>query len=143
MKYYNIVATALFCPLLGEAFTISQQTPPATAVSRVASSSSTQLSAKDYETMDGEGKINLKIDLDSPKVATMDDIEKVKKKIIVTQTFPTGGGTTRFVFPFEPSLIPRTTPSSHSFFSLGKESVLPLLVVGNLSPLRWYSPSSQ
>jgi len=96
MKYYNIVATALFCPLLGEAFTISQQTPPATAVSRVASSSSTQLSAKDYETMDGEGKINLKIDLDSPKVATMDDIEKGKKvycRCWLSGTFPLCDGT--------------------------------------------------
>ena len=34
--------------------------------------------AGDYEPMDGETKINLKIDLDSPKVATMDDIEKGK-----------------------------------------------------------------
>ena len=29
--------------------------------------------------MEGEGKMNLKIDLDSPKVATMDEIEKGKK----------------------------------------------------------------
>jgi len=99
MKYYNIVATALFCPLLGEAFTISQQTPPATAVSRVASSSSTQLSAKDYETMDGEGKINLKIDLDSPKVATMDDIEKVKKKNHCDANVPDWGRHYQVCFP--------------------------------------------
>jgi hypothetical protein len=38
-----------------------------------------KLFAGDYEKMDGESKINLKIDLDSPKVATMDDIEKGKK----------------------------------------------------------------
>lgn len=32
--------------------------------------------AGDYVPMEGETKINLKIDLDSPKVATMDEIEK-------------------------------------------------------------------
>jgi hypothetical protein len=65
MKY--IVAAALFFQTVG-AFTVA---PP----QRV---STTQLSAE-YEPMEGEGKINLKIDLDSPKVATMDDIEKGKK----------------------------------------------------------------
>jgi hypothetical protein len=39
-------------------------------VPRQASGPSTRLNAE-YEPMDGEGKINLKIDLDSPKVATM------------------------------------------------------------------------
>lgn len=36
---------------------------------------STQLFAE-YEPMEGEGKINLKIDLDSPKVATMVRLQK-------------------------------------------------------------------
>ena len=64
MKYF--VAAALICHSVG-AFTV---TP--------AQRAATKLSAE-YEPMEGEGKINLKIDLDSPKVATMDDIEKGKK----------------------------------------------------------------
>lgn len=51
----------------------------------------TQLFAGDYEPMEGEGKINLKVDLDSPKVATMDDIEKGKKvycRCWLSGTFP-------------------------------------------------------
>lgn len=53
--------------------------------------SETHLFAGDYEPMEGEGKINLKIDLDSPKVATMDDIEKGKKvycRCWLSGTFP-------------------------------------------------------
>lgn len=54
--------------------------------------STTSLFAEDYEPMEGEAKINLKIDLDSPKVATMDDIEAGKKKVYcrcwLSGTFP-------------------------------------------------------
>ena len=64
MKY--LLTAALLCQSAG-AFTIAPR-----------SSGGSQLRAE-YEPMDGEGKINLKIDLDSPKVATMDDIEKGKK----------------------------------------------------------------
>mmetsp|Transcript_276 Transcript_276/g.472 ORF Transcript_276/g.472 Transcript_276/m.472 type:complete len:105 (-) Transcript_276:1925-2239(-) len=55
----------------------------------------TRLQAE-YEPMEGEGKINLKIDLDSPKVATMDDIEKGKKvycRCWLSGTFPLCDGT--------------------------------------------------
>lgn len=51
----------------------------------------TRLAAGDYEPMEGEGKLNLKIDLDSPKVATMDEIEKGKKvycRCWLSGTFP-------------------------------------------------------
>lgn len=51
----------------------------------------TRLAAGDYEPMEGEGKINLKVDLDSPKVATMDEIEKGKKvycRCWLSGTFP-------------------------------------------------------
>jgi CDGSH-type Zn-finger protein len=51
----------------------------------------TRLYAGDYEPMEGEGKINLKIDLDSPKVATMDEIETGKKiycRCWLSGTFP-------------------------------------------------------
>ena len=51
----------------------------------------TQLFAGDYEPLEGESKINLKVDLDSPKVATMDDIEKGKKvycRCWLSGTFP-------------------------------------------------------
>lgn len=51
----------------------------------------TRLYAGDYELTEGEGKINLKIDLDSPKVATMDEIEKGKKiycRCWMSGTFP-------------------------------------------------------
>ena len=65
MKY--IVAAALICQSVG-AFTVA---PPQKVVS-------TKLYAE-YEPMEGEGKINLKIDLDSPKVATMEEVEKGKK----------------------------------------------------------------
>lgn len=66
MKY--ALTAALICQTVG-AFTLA---PP----QRV----TPQLSAKaEYEPMEGEGKMNLKIDLDSPKVATMDEIEKGKK----------------------------------------------------------------
>ena len=64
MKY---IVGALMCYQVG-AFTVmpKQATP-------------TALFAGDYVPMEGEGKINLKVDLDSPKVATMDEIEKGKK----------------------------------------------------------------
>lgn len=64
MKY--LLAAALLVQSAG-AFTVAPQ-----------SARTTQLRAE-YEPMDGEGKINLKIDLDSEKVATMDAIEKGKK----------------------------------------------------------------
>ena len=65
MKY--LLAATLLCQSVG-AFTVAPQTPRA----------STHLRAE-YEPMEGEGKINLKIDLDSPKVANFEDIEKGKK----------------------------------------------------------------
>lgn len=50
------------------------------------------LFAGDYEPMEGEAKINLKIDLDSPKVATMDELEAGSKKVYcrcwMSGTFP-------------------------------------------------------
>ncbi|KAG7353571.1 CDGSH iron sulfur domain containing protein [Nitzschia inconspicua] len=62
---------------------------------RQASRASSALFAE-YEPIEGEGKINLKIDLDSPKVATMDDIEKGKKvycRCWLSGTFPLCDGT--------------------------------------------------
>ena len=50
----------------------------------------------EYEPMDGESKINLKIDLDSPKVATMDELESGKKvycRCWLSGTFPACDGT--------------------------------------------------
>ena len=64
MKYF--LAAALICHSVG-AFTVAP-----------AQRAATMLNAE-YEPMEGEGKINLKIDLDSPKVATMEDLEKGKK----------------------------------------------------------------
>ena len=58
MKSFAVLALAL------------SQAAAFSVVPRHAASPSTQLFAE-YEPMDGEGKINLKIDLDSPKVATM------------------------------------------------------------------------
>eukprot|EP00527_Entomoneis_sp_CCMP2396_P003128 CAMPEP_0198137178 /NCGR_PEP_ID=MMETSP1443-20131203/717_1 /TAXON_ID=186043 /ORGANISM="Entomoneis sp., Strain CCMP2396" /LENGTH=115 /DNA_ID=CAMNT_0043798527 /DNA_START=45 /DNA_END=392 /DNA_ORIENTATION=- len=56
----------------------------------------TQLAAGDYEPLEGESKINLKIDLESEKVATMDAIEKGKKvycRCWLSGTFPLCDGT--------------------------------------------------
>jgi CDGSH-type Zn-finger protein len=64
MKY--ILAPLLLCQ--AAAFSVAPQ-----------QSTQTRLFAGDYEPMEGEGKINLKFDLDSPKVATMAEIEKGKK----------------------------------------------------------------
>lgn len=66
MKY--ILAVALICQTVG-AFT---------TVAPLQRTEATRLFAE-YEALAGEGKINLKVDLDSPKVATMDTIEKGKK----------------------------------------------------------------
>lgn len=71
-----------FCLLLSQAAAFS--VAPRAAPQRC-------LFAGDYEPMEGESKINLKIDLDSPKVATMDDIEKGKKvycRCWLSGTFP-------------------------------------------------------
>ena len=81
MKY--ILASLLFCQ--ATAFTVVPK-----------SAAQTALFAGDYEPMEGESKINLKIDLDSPKVATMDDIEKGKKvycRCWLSGTFPLCDGT--------------------------------------------------
>lgn len=67
-----------------------------TAVHPSSARSGTFLCAGDYSKLDGEGKINLKIDLDSPKVATMDEIEKGKKvycRCWLSGTFPLCDGT--------------------------------------------------
>ena len=56
----------------------------------------TRLFAGDYVPLEGEAKINLKVDLDSPKVATMDTIEKGKKvycRCWLSGTFPLCDGT--------------------------------------------------
>jgi CDGSH-type Zn-finger protein len=76
MKY--ILAALLFSQ--AAAFTLVSQP-----------STQTRLFAEDYELMEGEGKINLKVDLDSPKVATMDEIESGKKiycRCWMSGTFP-------------------------------------------------------
>jgi hypothetical protein len=65
MKY--VFAFAMLCQMVG-AFTFAP-------VQRL---EATRLFAE-YEPLAGEGKINLKIDLESPKVATQDAIEKGKK----------------------------------------------------------------
>ncbi|GKY95570.1 hypothetical protein MPSEU_000518400 [Mayamaea pseudoterrestris] len=52
--------------------------------------------AAEYTPKEGETKINLMIDLDSPKVATMDEIEKGKKvycRCWLSGTFPLCDGT--------------------------------------------------
>lgn len=56
----------------------------------------TRLYAEDYKPMEGEGKINLKIDLDSPKVASTVEMEKGKKtycRCWLSGTFPMCDGT--------------------------------------------------
>jgi hypothetical protein len=65
MKY---LAVALICQTAG-AFTLAPL-PRTEATTRLFA---------EYEPLAGEGKINLKVDLDSPKVATMDTMEKGKK----------------------------------------------------------------
>ena len=75
---YAIATASLICQ--ATAFTVAPQ-----------GSVQTRLNAGDYEPMEGESKINLKIDLDSPKVATMDEIEKGKKvycRCWLSGTFP-------------------------------------------------------
>ena len=67
-----------------------------TVAPQQANAANSCLFAGDYEPLEGEGKINLKIALDSPKVATMDDIEKGKKvycRCWLSGTFPLCDGT--------------------------------------------------
>merc|ERR1712151_91658 len=78
MRFF--LATLMIYHASGLAFV----TPPSTRLE-------SRLLAKEYETMEGESKINLKVDLDSPKVATMDEIEKGKKvycRCWLSGTFP-------------------------------------------------------
>mmetsp|Transcript_32125 Transcript_32125/g.78071 ORF Transcript_32125/g.78071 Transcript_32125/m.78071 type:complete len:106 (+) Transcript_32125:58-375(+) len=57
----------------------------------------TALRAEDYEPMEGEGKINLKMDLDSKKVVNMEALEAGDKKVYcrcwLSGTFPLCDGT--------------------------------------------------
>ena len=56
----------------------------------------TRLFAAEYVPLEGEGKINLKIDLDSPKVVNMEDVTKGKKvycRCWLSGTFPMCDGT--------------------------------------------------
>lgn len=57
----------------------------------------TALSAGDYEPMEGEGKINLKMDLESKKVVNMEALEAGDKKVYcrcwLSGTFPLCDGT--------------------------------------------------
>mmetsp|Transcript_39162 Transcript_39162/g.81293 ORF Transcript_39162/g.81293 Transcript_39162/m.81293 type:complete len:106 (-) Transcript_39162:346-663(-) len=83
MKYCVAAASLLLAQ--SSAFTVSPAARPAT-----------QLAAGDYEPLEGESKINLKIDLESEKVATMDEIEKGKKvycRCWLSGTFPLCDGT--------------------------------------------------
>eukprot|EP00529_Nitzschia_sp_RCC80_P034735 CAMPEP_0113485170 /NCGR_PEP_ID=MMETSP0014_2-20120614/24345_1 /TAXON_ID=2857 /ORGANISM="Nitzschia sp." /LENGTH=115 /DNA_ID=CAMNT_0000378807 /DNA_START=59 /DNA_END=406 /DNA_ORIENTATION=- /assembly_acc=CAM_ASM_000159 len=69
---------------------------PVVAPTKATTATTSLKMAGDYEPMEGESKINLKIDLDSPKVATMDDIEKGKKvycRCWLSGTFPLCDGT--------------------------------------------------
>ncbi|KAL3937943.1 MAG: hypothetical protein SGBAC_007045 [Bacillariaceae sp.] len=60
-------------------------------------SANTALSAGDYEPMEGEGKINLKMDLESKKVVNMEALEAGDKKVYcrcwLSGTFPLCDGT--------------------------------------------------
>lgn len=62
-----------------------------------ASARNTILGAGDYEPMEGEDKINLKIDLDSKKVVNMESLEAGDKKVYcrcwLSGTFPLCDGT--------------------------------------------------
>lgn len=81
MKY--ILAAALIFQSVG-AFTVAPTQNVATKL------------FAEYEPMEGEAKMNLKIDLDSPKVVTMDEIEKGKKvycRCWLSGTFPLCDGT--------------------------------------------------
>jgi hypothetical protein len=71
MKLFAAVAIVLLATSQSTAFQVGP--------SRVYPASSALYA--EYEVMEGEGKINLKIDLDSPKVATMVSLESVYESI--------------------------------------------------------------
>jgi CDGSH-type Zn-finger protein len=70
---------------------------PSTASRIVHRQSTTVFAAADYSPMDGEKKMNLKIDLDSPKVATQDSVCQGDKTVYcrcwLSDTFPLCDGT--------------------------------------------------
>jgi hypothetical protein len=70
------LALTFFAGAMCSAYVVNGFTVTTTRRSAALKTTTSVLHAGDYEPMDGETKINLKIDLDSPKVATMDDIEK-------------------------------------------------------------------
>mmetsp|Transcript_128100 Transcript_128100/g.369010 ORF Transcript_128100/g.369010 Transcript_128100/m.369010 type:complete len:110 (-) Transcript_128100:196-525(-) len=56
----------------------------------------TRLFAAEYVPLEGEGKINLKVDLENPKVVNMEDVTKGKKvycRCWLSGTFPMCDGT--------------------------------------------------
>ena len=77
------IACLFFLPAVVAAFTHPLSAPK---------TFSTVLQAAEvYTPLDGECKMNFKVELDSPKVATMDEIEKGKKvycRCWYSQTFP-------------------------------------------------------
>ena len=84
MKFLS--ATLLLIASKASAFTVG----PVNQVSQ------SRLFAAEYVPLEGEGKINLKIDLDSPKVATMEEVTKGKKvycRCWLSGTFPLCDGT--------------------------------------------------
>mmetsp|Transcript_27832 Transcript_27832/g.76612 ORF Transcript_27832/g.76612 Transcript_27832/m.76612 type:complete len:111 (-) Transcript_27832:125-457(-) len=69
---------------------------PVSMPSSSLSSSTSSLFAAEYEPMEGEGKLNLKIDLESEKVVNMEELEKGKKvycRCWLSGTFPLCDGT--------------------------------------------------
>jgi len=84
----KFLTTLLFLSTQVTAFTV--------VPGQITAASPTQLFAEEYVPLEGETKINLKVDLDSPKVATMDSIEKGKKvycRCWLSGTFPMCDGT--------------------------------------------------
>lgn len=65
---------------------------PRLAVRQIATRTILTSTASDYEKVDGEQRINIKIDLDSPKVANMESLDTREKKVFcrcwLSDTFP-------------------------------------------------------
>ncbi|KAL7571905.1 hypothetical protein ACA910_006542 [Epithemia clementina (nom. ined.)] len=93
MKNYSATILAAVVALLQANLACAFTVAPTTTTR---ASPTTALYAGDYVLTEGEGKINLKIDLESEKVATMDEIAKGKKvycRCWLSGSFPMCDGT--------------------------------------------------
>ena len=127
ITYHNSILIAftnmkLFLPIIAIA---CSQAAAFTSTHMIKNSPRTQLFAE-YEPLEGEGKINLKIDLDSPKVATMVrnfPLDKIYKLY----------GLPKFIFSIHCSYFTSCLLAGRP--RKGKEGFLPLLVVWHFPPV--------